>query len=767
MSGSYGLLTVACLALAACGGGGGSGGNATTVGTPDPVNPAPPSSSPGNASETAANYGVAKIGADTAFAQGARGAGVKVAVIDSGISLDHPEFVGRIDRRASIDIVTGNAGTLEDESGHGSHVAGVIAANADGKGMRGIAPRSTLLVLRADLRDDSVCDTPGCGYFDSDVASALDYARRQNADIVNLSIGKDTDIDPAYRTALKAAIREGSLVVAAAGNRQGDKPLAPGRFAGDDGLAGGMLVVGAVDKNNNIFADTGRAGSVADYFLVAPGVDIYSTYRNGTYARLTGTSMATPHVSGAAAVLKSAFPSLSMKQVAAILLQTADDLGAAGVDPIYGRGLVNLARALEPVGQPQLALEDSVDGIRQPVADTSLSLGAAFGDALSGEKALSQAIALDDFARPYAANLDARVQRPRGGLDLDRLLIDQRVTHDLPLTAIATLGVSGALAIAEDRQPLPTDGTRAAFVNAIDTPEQRFERLALASHAGPIGDVEGGLGLAPSEIENGLANHPADGLFLDAQGLLSPVDAVIDRGAGLRLSLPFVAGGSLHLGLLESDQLRTSSADGEDRPGRLLSLGTDHRIGDSTNLQLRYSHIDESAGLLGSTGSGAFAIAKGALTQLGTARLTYEATGEVAIFAQATLGMSKLEDEMGLIRDWSGVRSEAFAVGLIAADIMQDGDRLGIVIGQPLRVAAASATLDVPVARDLEGEIQRRRDKVDMTPSGRELRLELAYRRHLDEDQTLSTWLLLQRQPGHDRNAEPAAGLGIRWIRRL
>ena len=113
-----------------CGGGGGSGSGSSAgpVISKPPVVPAPPPVGPvtvpgTNAAETAANYGIAQIGADTAYSAGARGNGVKVAVIDSGISVNHSEFAGRIDTANSIDILTGSRSTLDDKSGHGSHVA--------------------------------------------------------------------------------------------------------------------------------------------------------------------------------------------------------------------------------------------------------------------------------------------------------------------------------------------------------------------------------------------------------------------------------------------------------------------------------------------------------------------------------------------------------------------------------------------------------------------------------------------------------------------
>ena len=296
-------LVMSIVLLAACGGGGGGssgggsgGGGVRTVSAPDPVSiPDRPAARPVGQAESSANYGIARIGADTAYTAGATGRNVRVAVIDSGISLDHPEFRGRIDRSASIDIVTGRQSTLEDQSGHGSHVAGIIAANVDGAGMRGVAPEATLVAIRADLRDADICSSPGCGYFDSDVAAALDHARRNDVDIVNLSIGKDSAVSDAYRKALERVIDSGALVVVAAGNDDITQPLAPGRLANSSGIRGGMLVAGAVDSNNAIYRQTNEAGDVAPYFLVAPGVNVYSTFRDEGYQRLDR------HVDGGAA----------------------------------------------------------------------------------------------------------------------------------------------------------------------------------------------------------------------------------------------------------------------------------------------------------------------------------------------------------------------------------------------------------------------------------------------------------------------------------
>ena len=769
-------LLAALALLTACGGGGGagggngSGGSVRTVSAPDPIRITPvlqPADRPVGTAESSANHGVAQIGADLAYAAGATGRNVKVAIIDSGISLDHPEFSGRIDRQNSIDIVAGGRATLEDQSGHGSHVAGIVAANVDGTGMRGVAPEATILAIRADLRDTSVCDRPGCGYFDSDVAAALDYARTQGAQIINLSIGKDAGISSAYRTALEQAVAGGALVVVAAGNQGDDQPLAPARLAASSGIAGGMLVAGAVDRNGGIYGPTNRAGGTAPYFLVAPGVDIYSTFRNGGYSRLTGTSMATPHIAGAAAVLKGTFPSLSMQQVAAILLETADDLGARGIDQTFGSGLVNLERALRPIGRQQVAIDDSIDGRRIALADTRLALGTAFGDALSGQAALAGAMVLDAYDRPYSADFGRLIQGRDGTIDLEQKLLDQVHYRELPIESLGALGIDARLGFSEPLDQ-PVDGSaRAARLGDEGTTGQLFERLSFAGIDVPYGSLTLGLGLAPSAVSGLPGSSAMDGLFLDAATVLDPADSLIDRGTGGRLSVALGGDTDLLIGLLDSADLGTETANGEGSPGRLASIGAAHRLSDATSLHVTYAYVDEASGLLGSHASGAFAFADGAVSHLGTARLGYRAQSWLELFAQATLGVSQMDDNGGLLRDWQDVRSDAFAVGLIAADVASDGDRVGLVLGQPLRVNSASAMLDLPTARTLDGRIARRQERVDITPSGRELRLELAYQRSLDEASTIGTWLLLQHEPGHDDAADPALGVGLRFTNRF
>jgi hypothetical protein len=271
------------------------------------------------------------------------GLGVRVGVVDSGIQLNHTEFAGRIvDSKSFVD---GNA-TGNDDNGHGTHVAGIIAAAGNGIGTMGVAPGASLINVK-------VFSAAGAGKV-STMLAGINYAVNQGASVVNFS-GGWTAPATSDVASLKQAVNAGSLLVAAAGNDGGANPLYPARYAKESWANSQILAVGAVDTKNTITSWSNRAGDTMNYYLVAPGTSIKSTYNNGGYATMSGTSMAAPVVTGAAALLKSYWPKLTARQIGEIFLTTATDLGAKGVDVIYGRGLLNLEAALKPAGALKLA----------------------------------------------------------------------------------------------------------------------------------------------------------------------------------------------------------------------------------------------------------------------------------------------------------------------------------------------------------------------------------------------------------------------------
>lgn len=259
------------------------------------------------------------------------GSGVDVAVVDTGVTGTHPDFAGRIcSGVAFLDsngvAMTGQGAT--DGNGHGTHVAGIAAAGSgDRVGIAGVAPSAHLIPVR-------VLDAAGHGS-SSDVARGITWAVDHGAEVVNLSLGGPHSV--AVDTAVAYAESHHVVVVAAAGN---DGPTGPANYPAALPTA---LAVGSYDEGGGIsWFSTG--GAYVD--VAAPGSGIVSTYKDGRWTYMSGTSMATPHVSGTVALLLAAAPSLTPAQVRARLTGTAVDAGPIGHDDEYGWGRIDPLAAL-------------------------------------------------------------------------------------------------------------------------------------------------------------------------------------------------------------------------------------------------------------------------------------------------------------------------------------------------------------------------------------------------------------------------------------
>lgn len=249
------------------------------------------------AAEQGLTWGLRAIGAGAATA---RGAGIKVAVLDTGVALDHPELAGRIDLTASF--IEGE--TVTDGNGHGTHCAGTIGGADAPDGLRyGVAPEVRLMIGKV-LSDEGRGGT-------GSVLAGINWAIENGADIVSMSLGspasEERPFSPAYEQAARIALENGTLMVAAAGN-DSERPekLAP---VGDPASCPSVVAVAALDRDLAVaaFSNAGLRGEGAEIDLAAPGVDIFSAWpAPDLHRRISGTSMATPHVAGAAALHASA-----------------------------------------------------------------------------------------------------------------------------------------------------------------------------------------------------------------------------------------------------------------------------------------------------------------------------------------------------------------------------------------------------------------------------------------------------------------------------
>jgi subtilisin family serine protease len=280
-------------------------------------------------------YAPQRIGIEDAWRFSIGDPSIIVAIVDTGVNASHPELAGRILR--GYDFVNNDA-DADDDHGHGTHVAGIVAAAADnGLGMAGLCPQCTILPVKV-LSALNSGSSMG-------VAAGIIYATDHNAAVINLSLGSDL-YSQAIADAVDYARKQGVLIVAAVGNGRSQVPFYPAALDG-------VMAVSATNLTDERWSFS-NYGSWVD--LAAPGVNIFSTAHIAAgahpgYTFKTGTSMAAPHVSGVAALLRSLNPLLSVDEVRHILLSTADDLGNPGQDNLYGHGRINASTALSTLAR--------------------------------------------------------------------------------------------------------------------------------------------------------------------------------------------------------------------------------------------------------------------------------------------------------------------------------------------------------------------------------------------------------------------------------
>ena len=279
-----------------------------------------------NDPEWSKQWGLSKIEADWAWNTTVGFHSILVAVVDTGIDWHHPDLAANY-VALGYDWVNNDPNPMDD-NGHGTHCAGVIAAAINNSlGVAGLA--------QVRIMGEKALDASGSGT-SSELAKAIVHAVNQGANIISCSWGSSAE-STVLHEAVRYAYEHGVLVVAAAGNDATNAKHYPAAF--DE-----VVSVAATDELDNPSSFT----NYGDWLKVAaPGVNIYSTVLGGIYAYMSGTSMATPHVSGVAALIWSMFPSMTRDQVWAQLQYTADDLGAPGFDVYYGFGRVNARKAVE------------------------------------------------------------------------------------------------------------------------------------------------------------------------------------------------------------------------------------------------------------------------------------------------------------------------------------------------------------------------------------------------------------------------------------
>lgn len=770
---------LACAALTACGGG---GGGINPMPSPPPV-AAPPPAPPPPPPPPSTNFDTAEFrrsdgpefhGAQNAWQQGATGDGSIIAIIDTGIDRDSPEFAGRI--HPDSQDVAGNRG-VNPEDDHGTNVALVAAAARDNVGVVGIAFDAQVLALRGDRPGSCGDDTPddttlGCVFADSAIAAGVDQAVASGATVINLSLGGG-GASSQLRNSIRAAAEAGIVIVIAAGN-SGDgtdpdiDPDQPDPFATDLlGVAGAnVIIVGSVDDEGAFSSFSNRAGNSAASFISARGERICCVYEDGELfvetvdgsqfvTLFAGTSFAAPQVSGAVALLAQAFPNLTGSEIVEILLSTARDAGAVGDDAIFGSGILNITAAFQPLGTTRVAGTTSALALVDDFAIGS----AAMGDALSS--ASLDTIVTDRYDRAYTLELGSRT---RNAAQV------QRLRNAVGLGGFTRAAGGDALALAVT----VGDGPRAAGLGWSQelqlTSEEAFGARVLAARVAARIAPDTQIGFALSQSAGGLvaqmqgAERPAFLIAPEAgrdTGFLEQTDfAFATRHQfgewGVSVSAQsadawlgnFRQAGDVAPGLRER------------RPTSTFGIAADRSTG-GFDLSAGVSWLSEEATFLGAHFNPALGLT-GADSVFVDGRVGKRLGSNWRLGAAVRAGRT-LPRGNALIGDGSGVTSTAWSFDVTRFGALMAGDSIGLRVSQPLRISGGAIHFDLPTAYDYATESAIfSRQSLNLSPQGREVLSELSWGAALPVG-TLSTSLYYRSEPGHFADAPDDVGAVIRF----
>ncbi len=723
------------------------------------------------------SLGSAQAGGVNILVVGATGAGVIVGIVDTGIDLDHPEFTGRIAAGGTCfgDPTTACAGAAAfgaDDNGHGTHVAGIVAAANDGVGKTGVAPGASLLPVK-------VLDASGSGSY-LDVANGIVYAAANGAKVINMSLGGSSPSLTLLSALQQAA--PSSVIVAAAGN-SGNRtpPLYPAAYATALGVVGSMIIVGSVDANNHIssFSDTPGAGGCVnsrtartcykDVFLVAPGRNIFSTYPEESYATLSGTSMATPYVAGAAALVLSAAPYLTPKQVVSILLSSAIDLGTRGTDTVYGRGLVNPAGALAPLGGASIATSGATTSNYVNSGGLSISsLSGPLGFGVRNAQIAKQTVFFDGYGRDYHADITKSVSS--GSVSLAGVVsATGRAIHNV--TAFGDgFAVSGF--VSEDA----ANGVETAGFAAVQ--QSQLSDVVVTARFGDDTTMSVGHNATFAGHFDQLdlaASQAYDGLFMSASALNSPylalttdanfVAGAVDLGDGVTFSagraeqqadsLAAYNDGVLSLeemiGLNQSDTAHMRSASNS-------ATAVSWQIAPWAIVGMTAGYTDEQNSVLGGTEAGALALVGDAQTaSIGLAGRV-NLGGNWVTSASWSQGSTTASPTSGsLFQSLSQIESEAYGVALSKLGVLGDTDSLGVSVSRPLHITNGSAIMTLSTGVTDARAIIYSTERVDLASSTPETDYEFGYTTKLANALTLQANALYQQDVAGEAGQNGAA----------
>lgn len=565
--------------------------------------------------------------------------------------------------------------------------------------------------------------------------------------MINISLGGDTS-SVTVNQAIARAAAAGIVVVMSAGN-SGDKPEGgdPEAFALGAANFGNVIIAGAMDASRNIASFSNRAGTGQNVYLTALGSRVVAPDETGTLFLWSGTSFSAPVISGAVALLASAFPNLTGRQIMDILFNSADDAGASGTDATFGRGILNIQRAFAPQGK--LSLPDG----KTPVTPIAGQSSGPMGDATPRVAGM---VVLDGFSRAYVLNL---------AQSLNRAPQEQPLASGLQGgLRTATAGARGvAVSITMDRKIMgqPNVGFAQLGLTYEDARQAKLVSGLAISRLGRKTLVALGISESGRTIQQRLASSEQNA-FLVARDPLTRMGFY--GGSAGSLGLRQVVG---PVGLTVTGERGQVYQPGLNRaliqPGySIASVAVDRRFGPAT-FTLGGSRLSEQATTLGARFTDMLGVA-GAASWFADASAAFDLGRGWGAAASYRRGWTNAGGGGALARNGK-LSTDAWSLDLSKRGALSAGDHVALRLMQPLRVRSGGFDLSVPVSYDYASQSAGYETRFfNLAPTGREIDLEAAYGVRLLGGE-VSANAFARRQPGHISAMGPDLGAAVRFTR--
>ena len=757
------IFLISLLSLTACGGGGGGGGGGGAAGGGVGTGTVTNCSDTGTAFQTYEYYNTGSdlgssgagndsplqyVCASSAYARGATGDGIQVAVVDTGVRATHSDLDGNMVAFTTGSDTVNSDNDASDDHGHGTHVAGIIAGERQG----GVAS-SHGVAFDAQIYGFKALDSDGAGS-DTTLGNAFGLIENIAAiDIINNSWGTNADCSSATACrALGATIYDNwedlsqlstpKISVFAAGNDSEDQPSAECQtmvYNSDINAVSVCVVAISTDDSGGYSQGKGflatfsnKCGKVSSYCIAAPGDTLYNTgyLSNSHYTTKSGTSMAAPMVSGGLAIIMEEFSSLTPAQVVSRLLSTANDSGEYSQTSIYGHGLMNLNAATAAVGSLQTIngsnLLDDPNTSYNDLVNNSFLSSAAFSNALNASLNNQTMEVYDSFDR---ANFKVNLS--------DFFSSGSYISQNT---------IQNHLARLQPKQK-NEDSFKNLFGNFSVEYEGDYLTRSLFQTSGDF--IALGYNQSTNNFENSI--NPLSSFFNDSQfGNKYLENPYFYVGSGEDYFMSFNPNNSFGIDTFTNQNSSDYGFSLNFNP--ILSGGNHEVVGD---LQFVLGTNYEENKFLNSTSSGVFATGDMSSTNFTGLKYKKNISDELTFIGSGFAGYTHIDKAANsYINGSSPIMTSSFTVGLTKSNFLKEKQNISFFINQPQRVENGNISLRLPTSSDRDRTVTYSDLSVDLEPDARQLNLDIIFNKEITDKSNLSANITHVKNGDHSSASE-------------